>query len=188
MPPPPRSGLDEFRAVIADYRSIGPWAIGGTVFVPLVDYILRLGPPWPEGIAGITSVTELLVLMCVFHFGFRSGYKRVSRRMIVSLVVLTVCFGAYLYLNSYFTYTAGATGEKFVKGFIVRPDVAPLINSDFTPDDALAGSEYRAESVWTGDSITAMRLLLLLLWLTSFCSLATAIASFIIYHRRRPVG
>ena len=179
------SGLEEFRAVIADYKSIGPWAMGGTVFVPLVDYVLRLGPPWPEGVAIITSIVELLVLIVVFHFGFGSGYKRVSRRMMVSLVLLVVSFGAYLYFNSSFTFTAGASADKFVKGFVLRPDVVPLITSDFTVDDALRSSEYRPEAVWTENSITAMRLILLSVWLVSFVLLSMTIASFVIYQRRR---
>jgi hypothetical protein len=183
---PSRSGLDEFRAVIADYKSIGPWVMGGTVLVPLVDYVLRLGPPWPEGVVIITSVVELLVLISVFHFWFGSGYKRVSRRMVFSFVLLVVSFGAYLYFNSSYTFTVGTSTDKYVKGFVLRPDVAPLIAPDFTPDDALSSAEYRPEAVWTAGSITAVRLVLLSLWLTSFVLLSTAIASFVIYHRRRP--
>lgn len=48
-------------------------------------------------IAIITSIVELLVLIVVFHFWFGSGYKRVSRGMLVSLMLLIACFGAYLY-------------------------------------------------------------------------------------------
>ena len=181
-----RSGLDDFRAVVADYKTIGPWAVGGAVFVPLADYVLRLGPPWPEGLAIMTSVAELLVLIGVFHFWSRSGYKRVSRTMVVSLVLLIICFGAYLYFNSSFTFTAGASADKFVKGFVPRPDVAPLLSSDFTADDALRSNEYRAEAVWTTSSITTMRLTLLFLWLVSFAFLSMAVASFVIYQRRKP--
>ena len=43
----PVSGLDEFRAALLDYQSVSSWAVGGTVAVPLVDYVVRLGPPWP---------------------------------------------------------------------------------------------------------------------------------------------
>jgi len=182
---PPRTGLGEFRDVISDYKSIGPWAIGGSVAVPLVDYGLRIGPPWPPGINIITSIAELLVLIAVFHFWFRFGYKRVSRRMIVLLVMLIICFGAYLYFDSSYTFTAGASSDKYVKGFVPRPEVAPLLSPDFTADDALSSNEYRPEAVWTKGSITAMRLTLLSLWLASFVLLSATIATFVIYHRRR---
>jgi len=105
--------------------------------------------------------------------------------MLFSIALLVGCFGAYLYLNSVFTFTAGANAAKYVKGYAVRPDVAPLITADFTIDDALASSEYSAEAVWTQGSITTMRMILLVLWLASFALLSTTISSFVIYHRRK---
>jgi hypothetical protein len=182
---PAKSGLGEFRDVISDYKTVGPWAIGGAVFVPLVDYVVKIGPPWPPGLAIITAVAEFLVLLAAFHFGFRSGYKRVSWRIIVGVVVLVFFFGPYLYLSSSFVYSFD--NERMVKGFVVRPDVKPLITPDYTADDALADSEYRAETVWTRGSITSMRLILLALWLVGFCGLSLAIASFVIYQRRKVV-
>ena len=182
---PPHSGLDEFRAVIADYKSIGPWVLGGTVLVPLVDYVLRIGPPWPNGIAILTSIAELLVLICVFHFWSTSGYRRVSRRMVISIVLLVVFGGVYLYLSSSYTFTAGASSDRFVKGIVPRPEVEPLLTPKFTADDALRSSGYNPQAVWTTASITAMRLILLSLWLVSFVFLSTTIASFVIYYRRR---
>jgi hypothetical protein len=182
---PHRTRMDEFRSTLADYKSIGPWALGGTVFVPLADYAIRLGPPWPDGLAIITSIVELLVVLTVFHFWYRSSYKRASRRMLLAIALLVGCFGVYLYLNSLFTFTAGANAAKYIKGYAVRPDVAPLITADFTVDDALASSEYNAEAVWTKGSIAVMRIILLFLWLISFALLSMTISSFVIYHRRK---
>lgn len=187
MPEPKHTGLEEFRAALADYKSIGPWAIGGAVFVPLVDYLIQLGPPWPGGLPVITSIAELLVLIVSFHFWFRSPRKRVSRRLIIFLVLLILCFGAYLYCDSAYTFAAGANVTKSVKGFTLRPDVAPLISADFTPEDALRSAEYQAEAVWTAESITAMRLILLSMWLASFVFLSATVATFVLYHRRTPV-
>jgi hypothetical protein len=181
----PRSGLEEFRAVIADYKSIGPWAMGGTVFVPLVDYVLRLGPPWPDGLAILTCVAELLMLMAVFHFGFGSTREHVSRRMIVLVLLMVICFGVYLYLGSMFIFTAPGD-ERFIRGFTLRPEVQAVIGQNYSVEDALNGYEYRADAIWTKGSITAMRLILLSLWLLSFSFLSGTIASFVIYHRRRP--
>jgi TctA family transporter len=184
----PVTGLDEFRAALLDYKSISSWAMGGTVAVPLVDYVMRLGPPWPwaGGVPITTSVAELLTLICVFHFWSRSSRKAVSRRMVILIILLVICFGAYLYHNSTFTFFT-PVGEKLVKGFTLRSDEAPLIPSVYpTADDALEGAEYRPDLVWTSSSITAMRLTLLFLWLFSFVSLSAAIASFTLYHRRRP--
>jgi hypothetical protein len=182
---PAPTGLDEFRSVIADYRGVSSWMIGGTVAVPLVDFVLRLGPPWPAGVAVITSVAELLTLIFAFHFWYRQAFKQVTRRMRISLAILLICFGVYLYLNSAYTFTSPVDGEKFVKGLSIRPDVKPLIRNGYTPDDALKGAEYQAREVWTSSSIDGMRIALLILWLGSFVSLAVFIASFVMYQRRR---
>jgi hypothetical protein len=188
MPEPRHTGLEEFRAALTDYKSVGPWAMGGAVSVPLWDYVMQLGPPWPGGLPVITSVAELLVLIVAFHFWFRSPRKHVSHRLILFLVLLVVCFGAHLYCDSTYTYTAGADATKLVKGFTLRPDVAPLISADFTPEDALRSAEYKAEAVWTAGSITAMRLILLALWLASFVFLSATVVTFVLYYRRRPAG
>ena len=182
------NGLKEFRAALLDYRSVSSWAMGGSVAAPLVDYLLRLGPPWPPGVSLITSVAELLTLICAFHFWARLGRGRVSRRMVAAAALLLALFGGYLYLNSSYTFTTPADEQKHVKGFELRPDVAPLVRPDFTADDALKGAEYRPEEVWTSSSISVMRLALLGLWLFSFVALAACIASFVLYHRRHPAG
>lgn len=184
----PVTGLDEFRAALLDYKSISSWAMAGSVAVPLADYVMRLGPPWPWAgtVPIITSVAELLTLICAFHFWSRSSRKGSSRQIVLLVVLLVIFFGAYLYCNSTYTFSSPVDDAKYVKGFTIRPDVAPLIASDYTPDDALEGAEYRAEEVWTSSSITIMRLTLLFLWLFSFISLSAAIASFVLYHRRRP--
>jgi hypothetical protein len=182
------TSLDEFRAALLDYRSISSWATGGSVAVPMVDYVLGLGPPWPwaAGVPVITSVAELLVLILVFHLWLRSGREKVSRRLIRLLVLLVIVFGFYLFLNSSFTFSSPVDGQKYIKGFQVRPDVAPVLTADYTAADALKEAEYRPEEVWTSLSISTMRLGLLFLWLLSFASLSATISSFVLYHRGKP--
>jgi|SRR5215213_2143637 len=185
----PVTGLDEFRAALFDYKSISSWAMDGSVVVPLLDHVTRLGPPWPWAgtVPIITSIAELLTLICVFHFWSRSGRERTNRKLVVLIVLLLISFGAYLYVNSAYTFSSPVDDEKRVKGFVVRDDVKRVITSDFAVDDALQGAEFRPEEVWTSSSITAMRLTLLFLWLLSFVSLSTAIGTFVLYQRRRRV-
>jgi len=184
----PVTGLDEFRAALLDYKNISSWAMGGTVAVPLLDYVVRLGPPWPwaGGVPIITAVAELLTLICVFHFWSRSSRKSVSRRIVILIVLLVICFGSYLYLNGTFTFST-PLGEKFVKGFTLTPDAALLITPEYTTDAMLEEMGYRPDAVWTSSSITVMQLVLLFLWLLSFISLSATIASFVLYHRRTSV-
>lgn len=178
------TGLQEFRDALSDYKSLT--AMGGSVVLPLVDYVVRIGPPWPiaGGVPIITAIAELLTLICAFHFWSRSTRKALSRRLVFLVILLVIFFGAYLYLNSAYTFSSPVDDEKHVKGFFVRPDVVPLITAEYTADDALRGNEYQADKVWTLSSITAARLAVLLLWLLSFIALSATIASFVLYYRR----
>jgi hypothetical protein len=181
------TGLDEFRAALADYKSISSWIMGASVAVPLVDYVAGLGPPWPwnNSVPVITSVAELLALMCAFHFLSRAN-RRITNRILFALIVtLLILFGGYLYFNSQYTFVSPVNDEKYVKGFTLRTDVTAVISESYTSDDALRGAEYRPEEVWTRTSITLMRLTLLALWLGSFVSLSTTLAIFVLFHRRR---
>jgi len=180
------TGLQEFRDALIDYKSLSSWAMGGGIAVPLVDYLIRLGPPWPldGGVPIITSVAELLTLMCAFHLWSRSTRSGLGRRLALLIVLLFIFFGAYLYINGAYTFHSPVDDSKHVKGFILRPDVAPLITADFSAEDALAGNEYQADQVWTSPSINAAMLTLLVGWLLSFISLSAIIASFVLYYRR----
>jgi hypothetical protein len=184
----PRTGLEEFREVLADFRSVTSWTMKGAVAAPLADYVLHLGAPWPPGgVPVITSLVELLALICLFHFWFGKPYKYLTRGLMVFLVILVVSFFAYLYLFDVYTFANPATSKRYAKGFVVRPDVQALIPGEFqTPEEVLSGSEYREGEVWTAGSLTASRLTLLAVWLTVFASLSGFIGTFIMAQRRRP--
>lgn len=183
-----RTGLEEFREVIADFRGVTTWAVKGAVVAPLADLVLQVGAPWPPGVPVITSIVELLTLICVFHFWFGRSHKQLTRRMVVFLVLMCVSFFAHLYLLDAYTFVSPATSKRYAKGFVVRPDVQALIPDEFkTPEEVLSGSEYKAEDVWTAGSITAARLTLLAVWLTMFASLSAFIGTFVMAQRRRTV-
>jgi hypothetical protein len=182
-----KSGLAEFKEVISDFRSLTSWAVGSAVAAPLADLALKLGPPWPTGVPIITALAELLALICIFHYWFSAGLKTHRRRMLITLLVLCLSFITYFALFSEFTYAPSALDERQVKGFVLRADVAPVINDQFTTDDALEGAEYKADQVWKAWSITVMRLTILVTWLVLFVSLGVFIGTFIIAQRRRTI-
>lgn len=181
-----KTGLEEFREVITDFKAVTSWAVKGAVVAPLTDFVLHLGAPWPTGVPVITSLAQLIALMGVFHFWFGKTQKEFSTRMIAALVVLCVSFFAYLYLFDSYTFVNPATSKRYAKGFVVRPDVQALIPGEFrTPEDVLRGSEYEAEEVWTAGSLTAARLTLLAAWLTMFISLSVFIGTFVMAQKGR---
>lgn len=183
-----KSGLEEFREVITDVRSLTSWAVGGAVAAPLFDFVLHLGAPWPTGVPIITSLVELLSLICIFHFWFRKSQKKLTKRLVIALIILLVSFFSYLYLFDSYTFTNPATSKRYSKGFIVRPEIQALIPAPFeSPEKALSGLEYKEEEVWTTGSITATRLLLLATWLLMFSSLSVFIGTFVMAQRRKVV-
>src|ERR1044072_3263683 len=131
-----RTGLEEFREVIADFKSLTSWSVKGAVVAPLADLVLHVGAPWPPGVPVITSVLELLTLICVFHFWFGKSYKQLTKKIKVFLIVICVTFFGYLYLFDTYTFVNPASSKRYVKGFVVLPNVQRLIPSEFkTPEE-----------------------------------------------------
>jgi hypothetical protein len=183
----PNSGLEEFKEVVSDFRNLGAFAINSTVIAPLATPLFPLYPSWPAGISILTTLSELLVLICIFHFWFYLNRKRLNRRMLAALVLLCISLVVYLALYDLFTFKRPANKERDVKGFVLRSDVAPLIGDQFTAEDALMEAEYKPKEVWAAWSITTMRILLLAFWLLFFVSLSTFVGLFVMYQRRRTI-
>jgi hypothetical protein len=183
-----KSGLEEFREVITDVKNLSSWGVKSAVAAPLADFVLRVGAPWPTGVPIITSIVELISLICVFQLWSRKTQKQLTRRMAISLTVLIISFFSYLYLFGSYTFINPATSRRYAKGFVIRPDIQSLIPKEFSsPAEALSGSEYKEEEVWTASSITAARLTLLAAWLFVFGSLSVFLGTFVIAQRRRTV-
>jgi hypothetical protein len=183
-----QSGLNEFREVITDVRSLTSWAVNAAVAAPLVDFVLHIGAPWPPGVPIITSLIELISLICVFHFWFRKSQRKLTRRMVIALAVFLLSLFSYLYLFDSYSFVNPATSKRYAKGFIVRTEIQALIpNQIKDPEEALGGLEYKEEEVWTHGSITAVRLTLLASWLLMFSGLSVFIGTFVMAQRRRVV-
>jgi hypothetical protein len=183
-----RTGLEEFKEVMSDFRSVTFYTVNGVVIAPLADLALKIGPPWPAGIPVITSLAELLALIFVFHYWFkRRNQKRLRKRMTIALCFASLSFILYMFLFSLFTFSPPSTRNKAVKGFVVRTDIKPLIDNSFTESDALKGAEYDATEVWTEWSITTMKCILLVVWLTLFTGLSVFIGTFIMAQRMKLV-
>src|SRR5262245_10317250 len=101
-----RTGLEEFREVIADFKSLTSWTVKGAVVAPFADLVLRVGAPWPDGVPVITSVLELITLICVFHFWFGKSHKQLTKLIKVFLVIMCVSFFGYLYLLDTYTFVS----------------------------------------------------------------------------------
>ncbi len=176
------NGFEIFKSYIKDYKEMCTLALSGFIAIPVAAKIFSISPPWPTGIIIMTSFTELIALIIVFHFLGSASKKRISKKMTISLIVLTLCILLYLIVFSQFTYIIPTTNEYSVKGFVPTQE-AYLVFNDKCPWlglDELRMAEYNAERLWTPQSITTIRILLVFLWLIVFFNLSVFISGFIL--------
>jgi hypothetical protein len=180
-----RSGLDEFKGIMADFRHVSSLALKGVVAVPLADIWAKMGPPPNDALPVLLSITELVALIWVFHFWHELSSAKLKRRMRFSL--LAFCLGSIvsLALLGTFTVSRGKGVDRIVAGFQVRSDVRPLLGSNYTTLDALKDTES-PEDVWTGFSINVTRFVIQIVWIFTFAALAVYIGVFVMAQRREP--
>lgn len=179
------TGLDTFKDVVKDFRSIGGLVTKGAIALPLVDLFLEFGPPWPKASWILAGIVELLVLITVFEYWYRSPRYKLRRRMGAFMVGFLVIVTAFLFLDSELVHSDPSDGRRVVGGFNVRSEVTKVRLPGQTDKQLLKEANYEPETVWTRRSITAARLSLLGSWLAAFACLAAAIAIFVTIQRQR---
>jgi hypothetical protein len=185
-----RNGLEEFKEVMADFRSLTSLATKGAVAVPFADLVLRqfdtgISPPWPPGILIITSIAELLTLIFVFNFFFKSTRKALNKLMLALITVLCLSFVGYLYLFSTYTEKHPKTKQAVILGYEpVNNDIKQAFAEGYTVNQMLEENEFAPEKIWTQNSITIIRIVILLVWLVVFVSFSSFVASFVMLQRR----
>jgi hypothetical protein len=180
-----RTGLSEFKDVLTDFRQLGSLALKGVVAAPWVDLWLKIGPPPATSIAVLTSLSEFVVVVWVFHFWSDLEVRKLNARMKVAFVVFCIGLVASLMLISRFTVSPGEGRERVIEGWTLRPDLQPLMNPSYSPEQALRDSEYDPDKVWTSTSVTLVRALITTVWFGTFASLACYLTAFIMLQRRR---
>jgi hypothetical protein len=179
-----KTGLEDFKQVLKSFHELGSLAIKGTVALPLVNLWSKLGPPPTAGVSLMTSATQFLAVMSVFHFWQGVAPRRLNFRMKVSAIVFCVALCASGVLIDRFTSHPRPHSDPIVCGYRLRPDVRPLISASYTASDALRDAEYDAERVWTPGSITLIHAVLIACWLLTFVSVSVFTSTFIILQKR----
>lgn len=180
-----RSGLAEFKEILADFRDLGALAAKVAVLLPLAGLTVKLGPPPVKAVSVLASLAEFLVLVWAFQFWF--GLPRSARdlRMKRSLICFSASIILSLALMDMFTLSPGPGTERVVKGFVLQPYVKPLIGRELaTADDALRGASFDSAQVWQQWSVTIVHMTLIAVWLITFCSLTAFLALFVISRRK----
>ena len=181
-----QTGLDDFKALLKEFRGLSVWAVGGAVVVPFAASLVDLSPPWPTGIVPVTAIVELLALVLVFQFFKSSKQKVINRIILISLVLFAISGIVYLTMVSLYTYQIPKTNERFVKGYECTSD-AKLVFRDLCPDlglDELRTAQYEADRLWTRKSITVMRTLLVSIWSLTFIELSFGLGAFLVFQMK----
>jgi hypothetical protein len=183
-----KTGLQEFKEVLKNFRELGSFAIKGTVALPLLNLWYKLGPPPATTIALLTSAMEFLAVMWTFHFWHGMPRKRLNIRMRLSAIVFCIALAASGILIERFTLRRTPARDGIVLGWVLRPDVRPLMSATYTPMDALRDAEYDPRRVWTLGSISLVHAVVIACWLITFVSVSVFTSIFIIQQKRQQLS
>jgi len=179
------TGLAEFKEVLSDFRQLASLALKGVVAAPLADVWLKLGPPPSKAVGVLTALVEFLAVVWVFQFWFNAEERKLRVRMFIALAIFLVGLVSSLGLFARFAVSPGQGRDRVIEGYSLRPDVRPIINESYTPEQALRESEYDPDKIWTKESIAILQTLITVTWIGTFACFAIYLTIFIIFQRRR---
>lgn len=150
-----------------------------TVALPAGFALARVAPPWPDGVAVITSLVLVAGLALSAQLLHARSASRHRAALLISSTLVVVGLSAYFLGVSTFTYQVPTTHERYARGYECTED-ALLLFKERCPDlglDELQTAEYEAERLWTSGSIAVVRSSLLGVWLLSFVSIAVFVST-----------
>lgn len=130
------------------------------------------------------------MLGLVFAFQFFETAKRlkIDRVIIICLITFALSFLVYAYLFSRFVVDLPdpkddiIAGTECLKRFL---EAYPRLSCGEITASDLEGVEYKWYLVWTTESVTFIRLLLVASWFLIFASLTTLLGAFLVYQRKQ---
>ncbi|WCA60095.1 hypothetical protein G6M16_006150 [Agrobacterium tumefaciens] len=183
--PKDRSGFDDFRDLLERYGQAILWITGTSIVLPAAAYKVDILPPWPSGVVLITAVMQMVVMAVVFQICQTAKRRAVTWSMIVVFVALLGLSSAYFLFMSDLTFTGGPAKERQVKGFVCSSEAmsmpryaakCPALDQD------LIASATTADKLWTSESITRARLLLLIVWIASYGAFSSILVMLITFQ------
>jgi len=185
--PAARTGLEEFKDVLKEFRGLSLWAVGAGAAAPFITAFLDVVPPWPKGVASITAIIELITLICAFQFFGSAGRRRLNRLMLASLIVGMITGLAYLVLFVRFTFEIPTTKTVAAGGFSCTPEALQVYRGICPPPskEVLVSAQYEAAQIWQSWSINAIEISLLSVWIVCFCALSLLVGLFVIFQRKQ---
>ncbi len=176
--------MARFEDFTKDYLALIGAGVAATALV-LVTALADLSPPWPPGIAQLTAIAQLVVLIVVFlHYRGAENAKitTVVKWGAASSSVFTLI---YLMLFSLLIFEM-PNGENSLRGLECKDIIYEIYGGScpFLTREEISEGGYSAEKFWTTRGILVSRILMLVCWLGMFLSLVWTFASFAV--RQKP--
>jgi hypothetical protein len=181
-----RTGYERFIETVKKFGGLAGLFAGGGASIPFVGYLAGITPPWPPMVTLSTALVELLALVLVFQFLRSANKTTINVIMATFAFLLLVVSSGYLYLFSRFTYVAGVSNLRFVKGFICKPDLPRIIALE-CPNVSLENlslGDYEAGNFWLDWSIEVMRFGIAITWYSAFLMLSIVLGAFLVFQMR----
>jgi hypothetical protein len=183
------TGLDDFKSVLAEFRSISVWAGVSSVSIPFVAAFAGVIPPWPPHIEYITAVFQLLAIIFMYQL-FSDSPRTIASKNIkrLSLFVFVIFF-VYLFLFSLFTIHITEEGVYLIIGYQCTEKAVQVYRDacPFLGLQELQNALYDEFALWTKLSVSIVRMVITLLWCLFFIGLSALIGQFLIFQRARNV-
>lgn len=184
------SGLDEFKAVLSEYRSVAIWAGLSTASIPFIAAFGGVTPPWPDGIAYMTAVVQLIGIILVFQLYGQASKRSISRNLVALTTIVIAFLTIYIFLFSQFTIFDPARNGRVIIGYECTYKALQIYLD--RPCESLGYAElrnaaFKETELWTKLSISVVRTLLVTIWFLFFLSLASLVGQFLAFQRRRSV-
>ena len=173
-----------FEDILGDVTKLWKW-IAGAAVVPLAAHLVSISPPWPDAIAYITAIFELLLIIWAYHNLKGAAKKYVSRVINIGIPILFALIIAYLFLISTFMNEVVASDHRYLRGYectaiALRNYAEQCPNLDST---IFEKSEYDPNILWTSKSLAIVRASVNGTWILFFSILSAVLAAFAVRER-----
>jgi hypothetical protein len=175
-----------FQKLPREFRHLSTFLAGAAVAAPFLASFVAIAPPWPTGMAAITSAVVLVVLIVVYQT-FKGDESNITRSIKWLSVVGLMLLVAYVVLFSMFTIYVPPAKRSIVIGYqctaealLVYKAKCPLLTIE-----ELSEAVFDEFQLWTRLSITIVRVTLITGWLSLFVALAAIIGQCLILMRRK---
>ena len=155
------------------------WLLLALVAAPLALGAGGAAPPWPGGVAGLTSLAAVAAVVAAARVRQRHPGLAGPGNWRWAVPVLLVSALLYLLLLSRLSFAIPGTDEVGVKGLVCTAEARLVFTPECPGDDleALRSAEYEATRIWQSWSVDLVRLALLGSWALAWAALCTLAAA-----------